>query len=608
MRFVMRLSTIGCIIISSLCQTSFASAVKSSEDLLSQGRLLEDGCSNNPLDPNSDAGAQMSSLLFSSYENKLYLPTKSDPCNGMTLHWKIIDSSKIQIGVTVKSNSQGWAGIGFSETGGMKGADVVYYEAATNKLVDAHVGDGYAMPMKDQLSQDWSLLSSNTTDDGYISFEAERALIVASTPGHEDHNIVNDSSVWVANRRIIGAWGSGTTMSFHNKNVVQGAVQLFSDDNGNSAGNAHANFLADMAQRSDGHAILKLSDYQVPSVITTYDHICFSVNDLVDLGLYEDVDATTHIIGIEYIVDANTAKYVHHMVVHGQYSDFAGTDPDTCNFDASPPFAAWAPGGEATYFPKGSGFEVGNVANSVSAIWIEYHFNNPDNDENIIDNGSGVKIYYTNQKSTIDNEIGMMITGDGPVNLRDQSIGNGKTKHDFTCPSECSKTSFDVDEITVVAESHHMHATGRRLVNTLYSEDGKELNTATLDYFDFDQNGSVLVRQEPYKMKRGDYYTTTCYYESNQDTVWGLGSSEEMCITFAYYYPKQPRFFPCSPENAMNPACSAQHTKTMLETDSNFGRPLSLDLPTNSPTSASSSFSLLIGICFLPLVAMYTNL
>lgn len=267
----MRLSTIGCIITtSSFCQTSFASAVKSSESVLFQGRLLEDGCSNNPLDPNSDVGAQMSSSLFSSYENKLYLPTKSDPCNGMTLHWKIIDSSKIQIGVTVKSNSQGWVGIGFSETGGMKGADIVYYEAATNKLVDAHVGDSYAMPMKDQLSQDWSLLSSNTSDDGYISFEAERDLIVAAAPGHEDHNIVNDSSVWVANHRIIGAWGSGTTISYHNKNVVQGTVQLFSDDDGNSAGNAHANFLADMEQRSDGHVVLKLSDYQVPSDVHSY--------------------------------------------------------------------------------------------------------------------------------------------------------------------------------------------------------------------------------------------------------------------------------------------------------------------------------------------------
>jgi len=519
----------------------------------------------------------------------------------MAFHWKIIDSSKIQIGVTVKSNSQGWAGIGFSETGGMKGADVIYYEASTDELVDAHVGDGYMRPTRDQWRQDWSLLSSHV-NDGYVLFEAERDLIVADNPGEEDHNIVDDSNIWVANHKIIGAWGNGSTMSFHGNNVVQDSVQLFSDDSGGSVGSAYANFLADMDKRSDGHAILKINNFKVPTDETTYEDVCFSVNDLVDLGLYDDVNSSTHIIGLDFMVDKNTVKYVHHMVLHGQLSS-ASTDTDSCSRRQRTTIGSWAPGVEPIIFPEGTGFQVGNVANSVNAITINYHFDNVDGDKNIVDNGTGVKIYYTNQKSTIDNEIGMMVIGDGLIGLFGESVGNGKMKHEFSCPSECTAALFGDDEVTVVSEYHHMHAKGKRMVNTLHSgEDGKELNTAILDYYDFDQAGSALVRQKPYQMKRGDYYTTTCYYETNEDTYWGEGSSDEMCMTFAYYYPKQPLLFPCGP-NSYFSTCDAQHTKTKLETDSNFGRPVSID-----PASASSSVLIFIGVAFLPLVVMFTHL
>lgn len=57
------------------------------------------------------------------------------------------------------------------------------------------------------------------------------------------------------------------------------------------------------------------------------------------------------------------------------------------------------------------------MANSFNAITIQYHFNNVNGDKNNINNGTGVKIYYTNKKSTIQNEIGMVVIGDGPDKL-----------------------------------------------------------------------------------------------------------------------------------------------------------------------------------------------
>ena len=81
------------------------------------------------------------------------------------------------------------------------------------------------------------------------------------------------------------------------------------------------------------------------------------------------------------------------------------------------PITAWAPGDDTNYFPDGSGLQVGNVGNSFNAITIQYHFNNVNGDKNNIDNGTEVKIYYTNKKSTLQNEIGMVVMGDGPNKL-----------------------------------------------------------------------------------------------------------------------------------------------------------------------------------------------
>ena len=299
----------------------------------------------------------------------------------------------------------------------MKGADMVFYEASTNKLVDSYVGYGYMRPMTDKLSQDWSLRSSKVTDDVFIIFEAERDLVTSQEPGHEDHNLLDDSNIWVADHKIIGAWGNESTVSYHFGNVVQRSIQLFTDENSDTNGDAHVMFKNEMDARADGHAVLRLNNYYILSTVTIYEEKYFSVNDLVDLGLYENAESSTHVIGFEFLLDENNVKYVHHMVVYGHFSN-ANSNTSLCQMWTRTPITEWAPGDDTRmYFPVGSGLQVGNVANSFNAITIQYHFNNVNGDKNNINNGTGVKIYYTNKKSTIQNVIGMAVIGDGPDKL-----------------------------------------------------------------------------------------------------------------------------------------------------------------------------------------------
>ncbi len=569
---------------------------------------------NNPLDPTSDDygstvtgyGKWLSSrypvtTLPSSadilpYDGTIYMPTSSDICEGMAFHWSIVnDRKKIRVAVGVKASAgggigldQGWAAVGFSETGGMKGADIVYFEAATKQLVDAFVADGYFTPRRDSVSQDWTLLHSEITEDGYVIFEAERDLITSRAPGHEDHDLVDDSNIYVADHKIIGAWGGGSFMSFHGNNVVLRSVQLFPGPDGKGGGDEYAIFKAEMAARAEGFADLTLSNYDIPREETTYHEACFTVNKLVDLGLYKNSQADTYAIGFEFLIDPAAVKYLHHMVVYGHFSQW-NTSPDRCRDSARTTIALWAPGDDTMHFPDGAGLRIGNVLNSFNAITIQYHYDNASRDTNQVDYGSGVRIYFSG-KDSIENEIGMFTLGDANLDLLGESIGNGKTKHEITCPSSCTKNTFDVDEVTVVAEMHHMHAKGKRLVNELFSEDGSAIrNTAAVDYWDFDQSGGLQVRQQPYKLRKGDFYKTTCFYQSYDGTRFGLGSSDEMCMVFVYYYPKDISMFTCSPGD-FNSSCSSSHKKTTLGWTNNYGRPVTVAMsPTGAPTKLTES-------------------
>ena len=557
-------------------------------------------CNTNPLDPTSSTSGTgyhqwLSSLATGQYPNNIYIPTASDLCDGLAFHWKIDkDASKISIAVAAKAD--GWAAIGFSETGGMKGADIVYYVPSTGELVDAHVGDGYVKPTTDEI-QDWKLNSGQVTDDGFIIFEAERALF--TNYGHEDREFEDDSSVHVLDHRIIGAWGDSASISYHSKNVVKGSVQLFSSDD-LEAGNGFSVFQQEMDVRADGSGTLKLDNYNIPQAETTYYDECFVVADLVDLGLYTDASSSTYIIGMEFLIDPATVKYAHHILLHGHVDSTTSCD------DFGLVLAAWTPGDDFLYFPEGMGLEIGGGSpGSFNSMSLEYHFDNVDGDANKVDNESGIKIYYSNKP--VDQEIGLVTMGDGQVNLYGEKIGMGKTKHEFTCPSTCTSSNFEVDEVTVILEAQHMHATGKRIVTDLFRGD-EIVNTASIDYWDFDQNGAAVVRQKPYKLKKGDNYHTTCYFESYKNTKFGLGSSEEMCMVFIYYYPKQSSFIDCSPGNFYLPSCSSSYSSSTLASDSFFDRAMSdttstPGAPTAAPESisgtnrmASSLFTIVLGI------------
>lgn len=92
------------------------------------------------------------------------------------------------------------------------------------------------------------------------------------------------------------------------------------------------------------------------------------------------------------------------------------------------------------------------------------------------------------------------------------------------------------------------------------------------------------VREEPYQLLPGDSFRTNCYYKGGRDSVFGLGSRDEMCISFLYYYPRKTISIPTPDGNFTLPymcglgldfmenACNAQYTAEVLESEAGLDR------------------------------------
>ena len=70
------------------------------------------------------------------------------------------------------------------------------------------------------------------------------------------------------------------------------------------------------------------------------------------------------------------------------------------------------------------------------------------------------------------------------------------------------------------------------------------MRTDSVEFWDFEQQGAVNPGSTGagFEVRRGDAWAVDCYYGPTPDgaaRVWGLGSDDEMCIDFLYYYPRQ---------------------------------------------------------------------
>ena len=207
---------------------------------------------------------------------------------------------------------------------------------------------------------------------------------------------------------------------------------------------------------------------------------------------------------------------------------------------------------------------------------------------------SGIRLYYTTTPRRY--ELGGLQLGDPILSLRGELVGEGNgviTEHTFICPKSCSLVALD-EPVTVHFESLHMHKTGISMRNELIRNNDQVVHVGQVDYFNFDQQGSFLVQQEPFQVLPGDSWKTTCTFQpSNNETRFGFSSQEEMCIAFLFYYPRKTVAggrapWICSREMPLLQMCEASHSVRSLESTDNVGRKFGSTNPDDECRSVSA--------------------
>ncbi|CAB9521436.1 DBH-like monooxygenase protein 1 [Seminavis robusta] len=521
------------------------------------------------------------------YDNSVYMPS-IDQASGAAVHWRV-DEEYIHLAVAARAS--GWLGFGFSDAGGMFGSDMALFSINNpGKIVDAYVVE-VPYPQEDSCQHDWvyvnasapSLATAISRSDSrfnpeaiegeeseeFVMFETRRKLV---TDDAQDIQLIRDSLIAVPETRIIAAWGDTPDVSFHGTSVARGSIRLFKQDV------EIPDFHENMNRNADGSFFVGSNRYIIPENSTTYEDFCFTRSDLISQGVPNTTDMLS-IIGFDPVVDDGpSAPFIHHYIVTGIYN----ASDNACDNGAGLEMVfAWAPGDGGFALPEFLGANLFGE-DGFQAFNIEIHYDNPRMQRDVVDN-SGIRIYYTTTPRPV--EMGIFQVGDPMVALFGQHVGDGLSSHHFDCPGSCSDLYLsDGEPVTVIREYLHMHIAGTRTTNE-HIRNGTVIRTAATEVWDFDQNGNVPVKQDPYEIHPGDSFRTSCFYRGNQDTVFGLASQEEMCMAFLYYYPRKV-FKVEIPEGSftlpmmcgyqldwLDNACFANYTQGgILESDDDLGR------------------------------------
>ena len=438
----------------------------------------------------------------------------------------------------------------------MKGADMVVYTAETDTLEDRHNLEAREPILDD--CQNWTMIDSMVTEDGFMIFRARRKL---DTGDPMDRAIANDALISVAPHRIIAAWGNDTGLAFHGTHRARSVVRFFGD------GDDATRFLEQMEREADGSFLVAADNYSVKPVETEYAYFCLTEEEIEAQGV--PMNETINLIGYLPIFDSG---YVHHALAYGSTSPTIDcTNGRPSNVEA---VFGYAPG-QGPYSPP---FNVGGplgISNfGHRSFLIEVHYNNPQLTEGVLDS-SGVRFYWS--RTIRDYQMGVTVMGDPSTNLVGIKLGEdaGIYSHSFTCGSECSTLAIsDGIPITIHQQYLHMHQDGIRIVHE-HVRSGQVMTKSSIDFWDFNQQGNAQTQTEPYQVLPGDSFTTHCFYETDGSVEFGFGSENEMCAVFMYYYPRKfvLGLFPwfCGYDLPL-PACNADWNSTKLQDFSDIGR------------------------------------
>ncbi len=107
--------------------------------------------------------------------------------------------------------------------------------------------------------------------------------------------------------------------------------------------------------------------------------------------------------------------------------------------------------------------------------------------------------------------------------------------------------------------------------------------------------GTSAVRQQPYQVYPGDSFITDCFYKSENGTLFGFASNEEMCQAFLVYYPAKTLFnrgpWSCIYDLPLLSACNSSLTNRVLSSSEQIPRTFGSSPPQCTEKASANSTS-----------------
>ncbi|MFO0679834.1 MAG: peptidylglycine alpha-amidating monooxygenase [Polyangiaceae bacterium] len=244
-------------------------------------------------------------------------------------------------------------------------------------------------------------------------------------------------------------------------------------------------------------------------------YVCYGVD--VEPG------SKRHITALAPKID--NARILHHVVVL-KVPQSADPTPQVCPYASALSGAmiyAWAPGGQALELPGEAGFPLEGTEHFL----VQIHYNNVLALEGQTDS-SGVDLCTTSTLRTYDADVAAF----GSANFTIPARASLSLDCDYTIPE-------GLDGAHVFAAMPHMHQLGKsmRTVHRATGDASADVDLGHSDAWNFETQAWSAVGTT---LRKGDVVSTRCVWDNPRETPVSFGedTDEEMCFSFAMYYPK----------------------------------------------------------------------
>ncbi|XP_061164656.1 uncharacterized protein LOC133173681 [Saccostrea echinata] len=446
-----------------------------------------------------------------------------DPDGKYVLFWNV---NKTHIVFEAHVETKGYIGFGLSPNGKMYPADIIvgWVKDGVPHFKDMY-SVGHSRPIVDS-SQDWHLLYANE-DSCRTSLKMVRKL---DTCDDKDFKITDDTV------KII--------YSYHHNDPVNHDAIMYHGVNRGVKSLLLLSKITPPVLESDSQVVdFFNNNYHVPAVDTTYSCRIFDFSSL---------HKKHHLTKFEVIVQKGHEVLVHHMVIYkcpGINRNLVNSpnyvcyeDPDKSKHPCGKIVAIWAVGGEAFYFPDEAGLPVAEPGDTDLYI-METHYNNPGLRNDLVDS-SGFRLTVTPTLRLHDAgilEVSAMV---------DQSQVIPPHQPNFISTVFCNASILHQglkdfpDGIHVFGVQQHAHLLGKAIKTRLIRGGVEQKPLADDRHYDFNYQD---FRRTNRTLRDGDSIIVECTYDSTgrtNVTYGGFSTSEEMCISFIFHYPRT-RLYDC---------------------------------------------------------------